>query len=191
MTPHDLKEFRDRMGWSQQQLANHLHISKSRIQDYERGWTRGPTPRRATIPYLIDLACATLERRHPRASNSAGRITYHEMTGAERRRWITAPPSPQHSKEPPPQVIGPMDDKRGGTITSVDLRAAGFRAMLRDLDALGRRYRDQAGEDVAELIREARRRVLQRIPQQVDVEAIRRGNRPRPRLVKPEPEKEP
>jgi predicted transcriptional regulator len=63
MNAHDLMEFRQRMGWSQQQLANQLQISKSRIQDYEAGWTRGAGPRRAPIPYLVELACETLERR--------------------------------------------------------------------------------------------------------------------------------
>jgi len=68
MMPGELIAFRRRMGWSQQTLADRLEISKSRIQDYERGWTRGEHPRRAPIPYVIALACESLERRFPRSS---------------------------------------------------------------------------------------------------------------------------
>jgi len=68
MMPGELIGFRRRMGWSQQTLADRLEISKSRIQDYERGWTRGEHRRRAPIPYVIELACESLERRFPRSS---------------------------------------------------------------------------------------------------------------------------
>jgi hypothetical protein len=69
MIPGELIAFRRRMGWSQQMLADRLEISKSRLQDYERGWTRGARPRRAPIPYVIEVACESLERRFPRPSN--------------------------------------------------------------------------------------------------------------------------
>jgi transcriptional regulator with XRE-family HTH domain len=194
MTPHELIDFRKRTGWSQQQLANHLHLSKSRIQDYERGWTRGSPPRRAAIPYLIDLACETLERRHPGGlqaqdaeQRSAARIIYYDMTGGAAEPWMRVVAQPkQPTEERVPPAIGPMDDKRGGTITSRDLQSAGLRAAIRDLDAFAWRYKTAVGDDSGELVRELRRRLLVRLPQQVDVEAIRRGNRPK--LVKSEPE---
>jgi transcriptional regulator with XRE-family HTH domain len=66
-----LRAWRAYQGWTQQQLADALGISVSRIIDYERGTTRGrETP--AKIPRYIALALVALER----------------MTEEERRRWL-------------------------------------------------------------------------------------------------------
>ena len=64
MTPEELVEFRDRMGWTQSELARQLEMSLSRIQDYEIGWTRSRTPRPAPIPKVVVLALRWLQEHH-------------------------------------------------------------------------------------------------------------------------------
>jgi transcriptional regulator with XRE-family HTH domain len=61
MTPQELTEFRIRMGWSQAELGRRLELSPSRLADYETGFTRGRERRPATIPKVVELACAWLE----------------------------------------------------------------------------------------------------------------------------------
>lgn len=60
MTPRELIGFRARMGWNRAELARRLEISASRLADYELGHTRGKNPQPATIPRLVELACAWL-----------------------------------------------------------------------------------------------------------------------------------
>jgi transcriptional regulator with XRE-family HTH domain len=61
MTPQELTQFRTRMGWSQAELGRRLEMSPSRLADYETGFTRGRETRPATIPKVVELACAWLE----------------------------------------------------------------------------------------------------------------------------------
>jgi transcriptional regulator with XRE-family HTH domain len=60
MTPQELISFRARMGWDRAELARRLDISTSRLADYELGHTRGRKPRPASIPRVVELACAWL-----------------------------------------------------------------------------------------------------------------------------------
>ena len=73
MTPQELTEFRTRMGWSQAELGRRLELSLSRLADYEAGFTRGQERRPATIPKVVELACAWLEehegKKHPRSDD--------------------------------------------------------------------------------------------------------------------------
>ena len=73
MTPQELTEFRARMGWSQAELGRRLKLSPSRLADYEAGFTRGQERRPATIPKVVELACAWLEehegKKHPRSDD--------------------------------------------------------------------------------------------------------------------------
>lgn len=71
MTPSELIGWRKQRGLSQAALAALLDISKSRLQDYERGATRvRETP--APIPRLVELALETLARKHKLAAQAAG-----------------------------------------------------------------------------------------------------------------------
>lgn len=63
MTPQELIEFRQRMGWDRGRLARELEISLSRIADYENGSTRGHRARPAPIPKVVELALRFLEHR--------------------------------------------------------------------------------------------------------------------------------
>ena len=54
-----MREFRNKLGWSQQKLATELGMSVSRIVDYERGAARG-TGRPVAIPKVVELACEML-----------------------------------------------------------------------------------------------------------------------------------
>jgi hypothetical protein len=64
MTAEELIGFRVSRGWSQEKLARALRISPSRVVDYEVGFTRGKRRRPAPIPFVVELACAELARRH-------------------------------------------------------------------------------------------------------------------------------
>ena len=68
MTPQELAEFRARMGWSQAELGRRLKLSPSRLADYEAGFTRGQERRPATIPKVVELACAWLEEHEGKSS---------------------------------------------------------------------------------------------------------------------------
>lgn len=57
MTPEQFKSWRKHMGWSQQEAADHLGVSKGSIQLYERGEREG---RPVEIPKTVELACAAL-----------------------------------------------------------------------------------------------------------------------------------
>jgi transcriptional regulator with XRE-family HTH domain len=60
MQPEELKALRQRKGWSQADLAKRLDISKSRLQDFERGRTAGAQSKPAPIPAMMELACRWL-----------------------------------------------------------------------------------------------------------------------------------
>lgn len=63
MTPTQFKAWRKRMGWSQQEAADHLGISKISVQNYERGRRAAPDPRPVEIPMPVALACSALYHR--------------------------------------------------------------------------------------------------------------------------------
>jgi transcriptional regulator with XRE-family HTH domain len=65
MTGAEMREFREKLGWSQQRLATALGMSVSRIVDYERGTTRG-VGKPVTIPRVVELACEMLLVKHER-----------------------------------------------------------------------------------------------------------------------------
>lgn len=60
MTGDELKAARKILGLTQQQLAETLGISASRIKDYERGSTRG-TERPAPVPRLVEIALKAIQ----------------------------------------------------------------------------------------------------------------------------------
>lgn len=62
-----MREFRNRLGWSQQKLATELGMSVSQIANYERGTARG-TDRPVVIPKVVELAMEALEARHARGA---------------------------------------------------------------------------------------------------------------------------
>jgi len=67
MTGAEMKEFRDRLGWTQQRLATELGMSVSAIVQYERGRVRTKSGERAvTIPKVVELALEALEARRAR-----------------------------------------------------------------------------------------------------------------------------
>ena len=57
----EIKRWRQKLGWTQGQAADHLGISRGTLLDYERG-VRRSDGRPAPIPKAIELACHTLER---------------------------------------------------------------------------------------------------------------------------------
>ncbi len=67
MTAAELVALRERLGWSKREMARRLDISVSRLADYEAGQTRGPKPRLAPIPRVVELAIKYLagEREPP------------------------------------------------------------------------------------------------------------------------------
>jgi DNA-binding XRE family transcriptional regulator len=68
MTSAELRQLRDELGLTQQQLADTLGISLSRLGDYERGRLRGGRRGSAAIPRAIELACEALRARYARGS---------------------------------------------------------------------------------------------------------------------------
>jgi DNA-binding XRE family transcriptional regulator len=66
MTPTDLVQWRERLGWSQEEAARQLGIGRRTYIYLEGGQTsRGKAI--DFIPRLTELACAELERRHRKA----------------------------------------------------------------------------------------------------------------------------
>jgi len=65
MTGAEMKELRERLGWSQQRLATELGMSVSQISLYERGTIR-KTGHPVAIPKVVELALEALEARHAR-----------------------------------------------------------------------------------------------------------------------------
>jgi transcriptional regulator with XRE-family HTH domain len=65
MTGAEMREFRERLGWSQQRLATELAMSVSQIANYERGTVRS-TGRTVAIPKVVELALEALKARHAR-----------------------------------------------------------------------------------------------------------------------------
>jgi transcriptional regulator with XRE-family HTH domain len=63
MTGMEMREIRERLGWSQQRLAQELGMSLSRIVDYERGSTRGVPQHPVVIPKVVELALEALSAR--------------------------------------------------------------------------------------------------------------------------------
>jgi transcriptional regulator with XRE-family HTH domain len=55
MTIAELKAFRERLGLSQEDLANHLKVARNTVSRWELG--------NAKIPEYLDLALETIERR--------------------------------------------------------------------------------------------------------------------------------
>jgi len=116
MQPYELKELRRRKGWSQTDLARHLDISKSRLQDFERGRTAGAQSKPAPIPVMMELACSWLATQAgdiyritsgqfaARAAVQAYRdgARYHDPS----RSPVAAPqPAPQPTKTASPIVL--------------------------------------------------------------------------------------
>lgn len=56
MTKDEFRAWRDRLGLSQVDAALKLDMGRRQVQKYEAG--------EAAIPYVVELACAELERRH-------------------------------------------------------------------------------------------------------------------------------
>jgi transcriptional regulator with XRE-family HTH domain len=65
MSGTELKALRERLGLTQQQLADRLGMSRSQIIDYESGTKRG-TGRPAVIPKVVELALAKIEENAAR-----------------------------------------------------------------------------------------------------------------------------
>jgi transcriptional regulator with XRE-family HTH domain len=59
MTSEQFKQWRERMGISQQEAADALGISKGSVVNYENG-ARREDDRPVTIPRTVELACAAL-----------------------------------------------------------------------------------------------------------------------------------
>ena len=66
MTAEELRRLRADLGLTQQEMADALGISLSRLGDYERGRVRGKGrgDRSAVIPRYIELAVEALRVRH-------------------------------------------------------------------------------------------------------------------------------
>jgi len=62
MTPHSFREWRKGLGYSQQEAADALGISRSSVELYEAGRRRGADARPVEIPKTIALACAAVSR---------------------------------------------------------------------------------------------------------------------------------
>jgi len=60
-----MREFREKLGWTQQRLATELGMSVSQIANYERGTVRSAN-RPVVIPKVVELALEALEARHQR-----------------------------------------------------------------------------------------------------------------------------
>ena len=61
MTGSEMKDLRNKLGWSQQKLATALGLSVSAISHYEQGKVRSKSgERRVTIPPVVELACEML-----------------------------------------------------------------------------------------------------------------------------------
>ena len=85
MTPQEFRDWRKRLGWSQQQAAAALDKGLSNIQAYERGArkTGGPA---YPIPRAVALACCELARRVPAVAGSNAVLTADLPEGTDARR---------------------------------------------------------------------------------------------------------
>jgi len=59
MTPRDFKNWRKQMGFTQQQAAEALGLSKATIENYDKG-VRREDGRPVIIPRVVALACAAI-----------------------------------------------------------------------------------------------------------------------------------
>jgi len=59
MTPETFISWRKKMGWTQQEAADALHLSREAIGQYETGRRRG-TDKPYPIPHTVGLAMAAL-----------------------------------------------------------------------------------------------------------------------------------
>ena len=64
MTPDQFRQWRKGMGWTQDQAAHALDISKSSVGNFEAG-KRREDGRPVTIPRTVALACAALKAGIP------------------------------------------------------------------------------------------------------------------------------
>ena len=60
MTAKEFRAWRDRMGWSQQRVADALDLSISTVKNYELGFRRG-SEEAAKVPRVVEMACRLLE----------------------------------------------------------------------------------------------------------------------------------
>ncbi len=62
MTHEDFKNWRKKMGLTQQQAADVLGLSKATIENYDKG-VRREDGRPVVIPRVVALACAAIEHK--------------------------------------------------------------------------------------------------------------------------------
>ena len=62
MTHEDFKNWRNKMGPTQQQAADVLGLSKATIENYDKG-VRREDGRPVVIPRVVALACAAIEHK--------------------------------------------------------------------------------------------------------------------------------
>jgi DNA-binding XRE family transcriptional regulator len=107
MQPYELKELRRRKGWSQTDLARRLDISKSRLQDFERGRTAGAQSKPAPIPVMMELACSWLATQAGDIYRiTSGQFAARAAVQAHRdaARYHDPSPSPVAAPQPAPQL---------------------------------------------------------------------------------------
>lgn len=61
MTAEELKEFREKLGLSQEQLAAHLKVARNTVNRWER--------KKRQIPEFLDLALETIRRKLQSSNN--------------------------------------------------------------------------------------------------------------------------
>lgn len=68
MTIEELKETRDRLGLSQEELANELKVARNTVSRWELGNSK--------IPEFLDLALETIERKRKLKDKKFARVTF-------------------------------------------------------------------------------------------------------------------
>lgn len=71
MTPSELREWREGLGWSTRLAAEKLGIAERTYKYYEQGESSYGTPR-PEVPLRIELAVAEVARREQSKINAAG-----------------------------------------------------------------------------------------------------------------------
>ena len=93
MTPREMRDLRERLGWSRVELARRLEVSSSRLADYEVGQSRNKPPQPAPIPKTVELACRWLEE-HARPLSPEEKVA----PWSDDRNWpqYSGPPIDDH-----------------------------------------------------------------------------------------------
>lgn len=92
MTPDELKQWREAMGWTLVQAAAMLGIGLRAYNYLEEGVTSGGNPRQ-TIPRVVELAAAEIMRTKPtpppdgRRGRPVSKKTREKIGEAQRKRW--------------------------------------------------------------------------------------------------------